>query len=491
MSQIAFYPRDIQFNTKGVVLTSKVTGQILDIYPIMIELNIFENILRNSIEAELIIQDTLSLQSVFPIVGEEEVYMEFRSPTGTDDREYSRYNFRVVGVKNLSRGSTDRSEFIRLSLVSKEAVTDQQVNIQESFKPIPGEEKSGLISEWVKIILSERLSSTKPLDIEETRSPQQFVIPNMSPFETIRMLMKYADSAEFPEISDYLFWEDKDGFHFKTLQKIINDKMVGAAPVVTTAATGAPVSRRDGLRDFQNATVPSRNSTLGWADEIYYDSQQNLPRKISEAAKSPYTGTQLDYLKIIKYEFNTVIDVDAMLNQGFYDNKVQAVNPSDMEFTENVFQYHSDHTKFKVLDKYKKWNPISPASSEQANKNGESFVRLIYHNPYHTNGVGSIPSYPQVRKDFMHNSIASFAMLSNPILTITIPGDNTRKPGDVLEIALAEFGATDDIISENHRFFDGYYIVLAVRHVYNTVSKYVTVLELAKNNFSSRIEARQ
>ena len=61
-----------------------------------------------------------------------------------------------------------------------------------------------------------------PLNIELTKNIRKFVIPNLNPFQTINFLKEEAVSSEMSP--HYLFFENPDGFHFRSLDSLIGSQ---------------------------------------------------------------------------------------------------------------------------------------------------------------------------------------------------------------------------------------------------------------------------
>ena len=59
--------------------------------------------------------------------------------------------------------------------------------------------------------------------IEPSKESKKFIIPNMRPFDAIKLIMPQAISSIGQESTNtYMFWESKQGYHFRSLNSIIN-----------------------------------------------------------------------------------------------------------------------------------------------------------------------------------------------------------------------------------------------------------------------------
>ncbi len=62
-----------------------------------------------------------------------------------------------------------------------------------------------------------------PIHIELTKNIRKYVIPNLNPFQTIELLRKEAVSSE-EQAPHFLFYENPEGFHFRTLDSLIGSQ---------------------------------------------------------------------------------------------------------------------------------------------------------------------------------------------------------------------------------------------------------------------------
>ena len=167
------------------------------------------------------------------------------------------------------------------------------------------------------ILQQEFQSSVTNLDIEETTNNHELIIPNMTPYEAIRFLMKYADSQKYPDVSDYLFWMDNKGYHFKTIQALLD-----------------------------KATVK----------EVYYDRQQSLPESIRDGEFSP-SGKHIDFLKVENYTFDKTNDGIIGLIEGLYDSTLHTIDVLARKFeTHEPFLYDKEWENFKLVAEAKRGN---------------------------------------------------------------------------------------------------------------------------------------
>jgi hypothetical protein len=183
------------------------------------------------------------------------------------------------------------------------------------------------------------------------------------------------------------------------------------------------------------------------------------------------------------------VDLYNAIVSGMIDSTTWYINPTVRTYQKNTFNYVKDFEKMKALymqtNKGKGFHVFETKSGELKNLNGQSKEFLIM-----TNSGNQTTNSDIEDNRFKHLGLsnASRMMMNSVVINVTIPGDNTRKVGDLIELAFPEYGATDDIIGEEDNFISGMYLVTAVRHIHNNKGGYSCILRCMKNCFEKSID---
>ena len=193
-----------------------INGGATDIKNLIVEFNIYESMFQPFVTGNLIINDATNLLNSLPIVGQEELELKFRT-RGAEKPEsmvdFSLHRLRVVGVKDRLQ-TKDKVILYRLELASKESMKNVQMRLSKAYEDTP--------SEIVKKILKNELKTKKKVFVEPTRDNRKYVVPNLYPFKAIQTLAKTSTSKETGQ-NRYVFYENADGFHFRTIQSHFTD----------------------------------------------------------------------------------------------------------------------------------------------------------------------------------------------------------------------------------------------------------------------------
>ncbi len=191
------------------------SGVPVEISKLLQELNIFQNIGTPFMSGSILIKDGAGLAEVLPFMGQERLIFSLRTP-GRQKVDFNEYHAIIYNVGARIHQS-DRSQNIILNFTSLENYKNIRTKVSKSFK--------GNISNIVKEILTSKnyLGSRKPINIEPTRNIRTFVMPNISPFDAIGVMKTEAMSAT-EEAPHYLFYENQDGFHFRSIDSLLGQK---------------------------------------------------------------------------------------------------------------------------------------------------------------------------------------------------------------------------------------------------------------------------
>ena len=145
----------------------------------------------------------------FPIIGEEEIEIEFKTPGMS---ETTKYKFRSFELTNVNKNTNGKGATYTLRCVSEEHLYNGSDIVTQAFQDT--------ISNIVPIILSKYLKTKKEIILDETKGIQNLSIPRLNPLQTIDMLRKRAVSKQFAS-SSYVFYENQAGFNFKTVEGLL------------------------------------------------------------------------------------------------------------------------------------------------------------------------------------------------------------------------------------------------------------------------------
>jgi hypothetical protein len=429
-----------------VTISSQVTGKSLNIRPLVREFSIFENIMQPFINGQVVVGDALALSSWFPLTGQETIRFKFSTPHVLFKKGID-VTMQIVSVENLTPVNV-RTEMFIINCVSQESILDWNTMIRQSYREIP-------ISEMVEKIAKQYLHIEGLEKVAETDGNRTVVIPNMHPTRALRFLSSEAKSTKYPP-SNFVFYQTCDGYYFQTVDELIS--------IVDS-------DRLSDIGDFYYMSDKDMGTPMTPGDPSPMDMQGDKPQ---------------EFLKIISVEFPTLFDMRKMSKTGGFESTLRTIDPLMSLYQEKTYDYFVDYEKFRRTTTDSQTSAVGSqgqvlSTFSQYVKDGESRIDFIMDNAQSSDS-------PDQKAEFLLLQNASFAMLDNLVVNVTIPGDSTKRIGDVVYLQFPEFGGTNDVLGKVHKYVSGQYLVVACRHIYNNKG-YKTAMRCAKNSYQSRIES--
>jgi hypothetical protein len=203
-------PGEVQLRTVSLFAQRGV----VNIVELVKYLSIYESIFTAGIMVELTIWDAAGLATNLPILGGERIVIEYEAP-GRKTRELELV---VIAMKEGGVDPNMRSKGYILFAATPEVARNQSVQVNKSYNT----NTSNMVQDIVKTYLK----SDKKVDIQKTKGIQKVLVQSQKPFDAISMLRKRSVSVE-DKSSAFVFFENKEGFHFKTIEKLMGEGGVG------------------------------------------------------------------------------------------------------------------------------------------------------------------------------------------------------------------------------------------------------------------------
>lgn len=201
----------------------------IDLTNSVVFVDYFEDILSPCVTMNMQIATGNSIFNTLPIRGGEKVVFDISTATGnfTLDGDYGMYVYKVSGY-----ASDGQKEMFTLHLVSREGLTNETSRCQKKYEKLP-------INEHVTSILDEVLTTKKyeSSNIERTSNSYSFIGNQKKPFHILTWLGpkgipstgSSGTSGELAKgVAGFLFYETKDGFNFKSIDKLVSATTSGA-----------------------------------------------------------------------------------------------------------------------------------------------------------------------------------------------------------------------------------------------------------------------
>ena len=430
------------------IITS--AGIIIDIKPNIVHINLFEDIQKNSLSGEIMMQDSAGYVSEAPIIGQEYFRLKIQTPSlrnELDIIDFTENVFIINSVQGRGESGNNVSLYL-LSFSSSEIVKNQRTKVTGSL--------SGTYSDIVQQMMS-RVNCQKRIYVEPTRGVKRIVAPNIRPFDVVAMALKSASSAINDNFSpSYLFFETFKGYHFRSLASLY------AQPISQTYTSFVPGSQ-------VNKGIVNIETELG---------------------------------NIIDYEI--VDNSNSLFNSttGVLASRLLVHNIYSKSFEEYTYNYFDNFDKEKHITSYhdKKQFPIfSDVTIEKDGARSSDFPARTYltsisQGETDTNNTtldGTEPfQAPDPQNTLQERSSTVNQLEKGLILNISTFGNTSLNAGDIvkLDIPLTASIKTPEN-RKNDRFYQGVFLVKKIKHEFDFgQKKHGSILTLVKDSLPEKLE---
>jgi hypothetical protein len=426
-----FYTQDYSLD-KINFLTAN--GQAFDLRKLLVELCYYEDIYSFSVSGYLTVQDGQGFIELLQETGNQFLELDFGKIKGAPNN--IKQTVRVYKVENRKTSGNMNTESYKMYFCSEELMLSEQTKISKS---VVGTK----ISDIIRGVLSNSngglsVDSKKIATIEETTGIYDFIIPRLKPFEAISWLSSYARPASFNQkdkIADMLFFQNKDGFNFRSLQSMYKQPIYG--------------------------TYKYQLKNLG-------DNEQPFKEKMNT---------------ILNYEFVKTFDMLNEINQGTFANKLISIDTVAKKANTTIYNYEGD--KSASLNAEEVSNEMRNRLGLTQSRSPDSNFKVFTGNAMQSNAayIKQVPG--AVAKNiaietYVPNRTAQISLANYTVIKMTIPGDPGISVGRTINVNLFTLSPTRSSKGLD-KFYSGKYLVTAVRHIIQP-TVYQTVVEIAKDS---------
>jgi hypothetical protein len=316
-------------------------GQKYDVTQIMQKLIIYEDLISKGYQhGSISMLDDNALHLNLPIIGQEFLEVSFKTRTNggyVGQTEYVK-KYKIVSVEDLSKQKDSGNQVLVLNFVSEGYWLSETHLFSKSYK-------STLTSDLVLDLMQTALGLT--VQVEPTLYPRDWVIPNIQAFDFIYRLTNESTSKENLS-SDYRFFENIDGFHFKSLYTLSQADFkqrltAGPANVVEYDRMQISDQKKDVHFDIERQ---SRGGIQVTIDELDTIQKRTIRSQLDyKGYRTAYTGMNPSplYLGNLDYPTDMYYRISSG-NQAYQSNRETDINQRVKRVMNRTLLDSSQHT---------------------------------------------------------------------------------------------------------------------------------------------------
>ena len=400
-------------------------GQRVDFSSGIRDINYFEDILSPCCTMSITVDLGSRLVNALPIRGGEKVVIKLMTATGEFDRDGDKAFY----VKKIEDYASDGvKETFTMQLISREGLTNETTRCERKYQKLTIDQH---VTSILKDVLKTNNYETK--NIEKTSNSYSFIGNQKKPFYILSWLLPKgipvagksgASGAKATGVAGYFFYENSEGFNYKSVEKLVGgiDK------------TNQPVA------EYTYSNVIEHN-------------------KIS-----------IEY-KILDYKMNKNIDLLSSLRTGMYSNVTFFYDP--YEYKTDFYQYD---LKDEILDKLGEQDEIDvPGGFESAPS--RILVRTADRGVLDPNDIAADSGRDNAD---MAKSFARYNLLFTQSINMVVPCNIRLKVGDVIAARFPRVTGSEK--SEKDSEQSGKYLIKSLRHHFEGNAN-VTYLSLIRDSY--------
>jgi hypothetical protein len=420
-------------------------GKKLDIINYLVELNLYESIFNPVVSGTLTLSDNTNLLSLFPLIGEEFIFINVVTPSLNDGQRIFK-TFKVYSIANKSYAKDGSTIVYQLNIVSTEAFNDTLNQLFRSFEGTPQEIISTIFYKYLQAVrnipISKFNAGTKTEDrtdltfLDSPNNKIKFVSPGWSPIQCINWIASKSLPAT-NKAANFLFWETTKGFYFGSTDKIF---------------AGIPKTIK-GVYIYSESFI----NTLG----------------PDEKSKAMYAIKSLSIDKTLDVLDNT--------RTGYLSSTLIDINLYNKTFKNIVYDHANKFAGYSHLHD-KQATPLFDISTVRS---PTGYIEINYSTPKLHNNTET--NFDEISKYMHGNRRSNILELNNFKMEVVIPGRTDLEVGDVIKIIFPKgtpgaLSGDDKSNRINDKLYTGYYLITSLSHKINPKTHYIT-MNVVKDSF--------
>ena len=415
----------LDYSLTNLTLLTSVTT--FDLKNTMQEISYNEDIFNNVLSGYVMIVEASGFIETLAINGTEFLRLTF-SKFGDKNNQIDKI-FRVYKLGKRKLEGTMYKESYVLYFCSEELLLSEQYKISKRYK-------DQLISDNVNDILNNylKIPSNKNGTIETTYGKYNFIIPTLKPFDAINFVTNYARPNPQNPGADMLFYEDKNGFQYRSLQSLMK--------------------------------------------QTSYYTYTYKPKNIDSK------DLNSDVHNVLTYEFLDTFDTLNGITSGTFANQLISINPLTRTKKVTNFSYDVYQKSAKNLNPYSIIDDSINRNGDSLSQTPQAMLKLIFSNfdsgsNSYVAGVPGAAGNDIYAETFIPNRTAQLGLANYTRLRISVPGDCNLTVGRVLTFNLTSRNTKNNGALD--KYYSGNYFITGVRHIID-LTRFRTILEITKES---------
>lgn len=399
----ARFARDVRIDKVELASFSASQQDVIDLKYTMEQIDIFESIFEPKVSGTIVLRDGMNLIAALPLVGQEKLSIRWKSATLTDWVEKDFFVYKISDRAYFPNHSQQYS----LSFVSNEHKRNSFLSVSQYY--------DGPFSEIVKNVLTSEdyINTKKTLNIEESKRSFRIVIPSWKPFALINWLATRSIS-NISNSPTYMFWETLDGYNFRSMADIISKS-----------------PKQNYIVEYQNVKAVADNDQQ-WKDM--------------------FRSTEF-------YSVSASFDTIANIQEGMFSSELNTYDVVTRKMTTTTYDYARSFVDHPHLYGNKLYAEVDRFDDKYVGKPAAYRNFMVVTDQAQAGVNGFFPEEWRLQRQSYLRQLMTLP------LTLTVPGDSSRRCGDVVEFTFPSSEPPREGRVIEDKYLTGKYIVTEIHHI--------------------------
>lgn len=476
-------------------------GDVIGLAPLFQGLTLYEDMFSPCLSGKLTISDTLGLFDKLPISGNEKLVLKFYSYDYSDTNQAINYihrTFDVVRIDDLNN-IKDYQKIYSIYFMSPEYKQNELIKISKSYRdfrtseivaqimtsdeglqfptealsePISRLGRSPYISNSYIEAEYEKVSEDDSVElfVEKTKNKESCItFPYTKPFSMIQNLANKSLRScpgrygiDEYEIANFMFFENKRGYQFVSLETLFENKEVNSQLGVTFRYGNAVQNQQRGQRDVDTETIERLQIQRS------YDIIKNINTGMYSSSLMTY-DIHTGETETVEYDYMKDFYKSETTNRDLMDIS----NPKDFPPI-----YLDENNENDITTKYNAKRLFIPILNTEANNiTGMSDYRNNEFQKY----IGP--------EQYIQKRISTLSRLNNFKIQFEISANSRHKVGDCVYIDLTDYKFSESgtkVEQSPSKYYSGYYLITSIKHILTPLT-YKMQIEATIDSHNSKI----
>lgn len=403
----------------GLQLIKNGSGRIIDIGSMITSIDVYESLNNMSMSMVVEIVDAANALVNYGIQPGDQLHLLlFNNQKDTDNVDVT---LSILTIHNSNRINNSKARTYTLSAVDKSALINKKTSVVKSYN----DKTSNIVQDVAVNLLNIK---SKSLTVEPTTETLKYIATMHAPYDCIKSVSPHAVSSKNGSGQQFYFYQDADGFYFKSLKGIISD---------------------------------AQQANNVWSYSLSIDKNQ--------------AGNQSDFYRIIDYVHHGISNQKSRMS-GVFENELIQFNHLNRSIKSKTFNYQDEYQSVQLLGK----KPVV-----DLDHNYEDWVTAT------NNSIMGVRSFVAVKgdpaaygvvntfADNFHKAVAQHGLFKQINYHLHLNGNAQMRAGHLIQVSTNEISGVTQ--PRPDALMTGTYLIVNLHHAIRVGELYGTFIDIASD----------